>query len=139
MLFIVNDRPDIARLAEADGVHLGQEDMALADARRIVGGNALIGVSTHNLEQVAGPCSKEPANRRRSDVSIADQDLRRDTRPGLCPPGPGRDLVTGLRAGRRHPRQPGGGVIAGLQARRRESCDMPAENPRRVAACLPKR
>ena len=52
VLFIVNDRPDIARLAEADGVHLGQDDMPLSDARRIVGGNALIGVSTHNVEQV---------------------------------------------------------------------------------------
>lgn len=51
-LFFVNDRPDIARLAEADGVHLGQEDMTIHDARRIVGANALIGVSTHNLEQV---------------------------------------------------------------------------------------
>jgi thiamine-phosphate pyrophosphorylase len=52
VLFIVNDRPDIARLAEADGVHLGQEDMPLREARRIVGADALIGVSTHNLEQV---------------------------------------------------------------------------------------
>ena len=52
VLFIVNDRPDIARLAEADGVHLGQDDMPLREARRIVGGDALIGVSTHNLEQV---------------------------------------------------------------------------------------
>lgn len=52
LLFIVNDRPDVARLAEADGVHLGQEDMSVAEARRIVGAGALIGVSTHNLEQV---------------------------------------------------------------------------------------
>jgi len=51
-LFIVNDRPDIARLAEADGVHLGQNDMPLREARRIVGPGALIGVSTHNVEQV---------------------------------------------------------------------------------------
>ena len=51
-LFIVNDRPDIARLAEADGVHLGQDDMPLREARRIVGADALIGISTHNLEQV---------------------------------------------------------------------------------------
>lgn len=51
-LFIVNDRPDIARLAEADGVHVGQDDLSVFDARRIVGCNALIGVSTHNLEQV---------------------------------------------------------------------------------------
>jgi thiamine-phosphate pyrophosphorylase len=52
VLFIVNDRPDVARLAEADGIHLGQEDMPVKDARRILGPDALIGVSTHNLEQV---------------------------------------------------------------------------------------
>jgi thiamine-phosphate pyrophosphorylase len=51
-LFIVNDRPDIARLVEADGVHLGQDELPVKEARRIVGPEALIGVSTHNLEQV---------------------------------------------------------------------------------------
>lgn len=50
--FIVNDRPDIARLAQADGVHLGQDDMPIHDARRILGPDAIIGVSTHNLDQV---------------------------------------------------------------------------------------
>jgi thiamine-phosphate pyrophosphorylase len=51
-LFIMNDRPDIARLAEADGVHLGQDDLSVKDARRILGPDALIGVSTHNLDQL---------------------------------------------------------------------------------------
>lgn len=51
-LFIMNDRPDIARLAGADGVHLGQDDLAVSDARRILGHGPLIGVSTHNAEQV---------------------------------------------------------------------------------------
>jgi thiamine-phosphate pyrophosphorylase len=51
-LFIVNDRPDIARLAEADGVHLGQDDITVKDARKILGADALIGMSTHTLEQV---------------------------------------------------------------------------------------
>src|SRR5205807_8984108 len=51
-LFIVNDRPDVARLAEADGVHLGQGDMPVKDARRILGPDALIGVSTHDLDQL---------------------------------------------------------------------------------------
>jgi thiamine-phosphate pyrophosphorylase len=51
VLFIVNDRPDIAKLAEADGVHLGQEDMSPRDARRIVGPDAIIGLSTHTVEQ----------------------------------------------------------------------------------------
>src|SRR5262249_48627083 len=51
-LFIVNDRPDIASLSEADGVHLGQDDMSVRDARRILGPGALIGVSTHSIDQV---------------------------------------------------------------------------------------
>lgn len=52
VLFIVNDRPDIARLVGADGVHLGQDDLPVRDARRIFGPKPLIGVSTHNLDQV---------------------------------------------------------------------------------------
>lgn len=52
VLFVVNDRPDIARLCEADGVHLGQDDLSVKDARRILGHGPLIGVSTHSLEQV---------------------------------------------------------------------------------------
>src|SRR5262249_22760329 len=50
-LAIVNDRPDLARLAEADGVHVGQDELSVADARRIVGPEALVGLSTHSLEQ----------------------------------------------------------------------------------------
>jgi len=50
-LLILNDRPDLARLAEADGVHLGQEDLPVAEARAIVGPDRLIGVSTHSLTQ----------------------------------------------------------------------------------------
>jgi thiamine-phosphate pyrophosphorylase len=52
VLFILNDRPDLARLVEADGVHLGQDDLPVQEARRILGPDALIGVSTHNLEQL---------------------------------------------------------------------------------------
>jgi len=47
-LFLVNDRPDIARLAAADGVHLGQEDLPVEAARAVLGADALIGVSTHS-------------------------------------------------------------------------------------------
>jgi thiamine-phosphate pyrophosphorylase len=50
-LFIMNDRPDIATLAAADGVHVGQEELSVKDARSIVGPGRLIGVSTHNLPQ----------------------------------------------------------------------------------------
>jgi thiamine-phosphate pyrophosphorylase len=48
---IVNDRVDIAQLAGADGVHLGQTDLPAGQARKILGGRAIIGVSTENLEQ----------------------------------------------------------------------------------------
>jgi thiamine-phosphate pyrophosphorylase len=52
VLFIVNDRPDIARLVGADGVHLGQDDLSVLDARRLLGPHGVIGVSTHDLQQV---------------------------------------------------------------------------------------
>lgn len=52
VLFIMNDRPDIARLVEADGVHVGQDELPVAEVRRIVGPELLIGVSTHDLDQV---------------------------------------------------------------------------------------
>ena len=50
--FILNDRPDLARLAGADGVHVGQDDLSIRDTRRIVGTNLLIGVSTHDRAQL---------------------------------------------------------------------------------------
>lgn len=49
-LFIVNDHIDIALAADADGVHLGQDDLPLAEARKIVG-NKIIGISTHSIEE----------------------------------------------------------------------------------------
>ena len=50
---IVNDRPDIAMLAGADGVHVGQDDLGVDDARAICGKVRWVGVSTHTLEQAA--------------------------------------------------------------------------------------
>jgi len=50
---IVNDRADIARLAGAHGVHIGQDDLRPSDVRRVVGGGAVVGLSTHNSEQLA--------------------------------------------------------------------------------------
>jgi thiamine-phosphate pyrophosphorylase len=49
--FIMNDRVDIAILAGADGVHLGQDDLPLDAARRLVGSKMIIGISTHTIEQ----------------------------------------------------------------------------------------
>lgn len=52
VMFIVNDRCDLALAVEADGVHLGQEDLPLDLARKVMGPDKLIGVSTHNPDQV---------------------------------------------------------------------------------------
>ena len=49
---IVNDRVDIARLSQADGVHVGQEDLSPRSVRRVVGAEAIVGLSTHTPEQV---------------------------------------------------------------------------------------
>jgi len=50
-LYIMNDRPDLAVLTQADGVHLGQEEMSVKEARKIVGPEVMIGISTHNIQQ----------------------------------------------------------------------------------------
>ena len=50
-LLIVNDRVDVALACEADGVHLGQEDLPLGVARRLMGKQKLVGISTHDLGQ----------------------------------------------------------------------------------------
>jgi thiamine-phosphate pyrophosphorylase len=50
-LLILNDHADIAAAVGADGVHLGQDDLPIAAARRILGAEALVGISTHSLEQ----------------------------------------------------------------------------------------
>ncbi len=52
-LFIMNDRLDLALAVDADGVHLGQDDLPLPAARRLLGGDKIIGVSVENPEQAA--------------------------------------------------------------------------------------
>lgn len=51
-VFIVNDHVDVALEVGADGVHLGQDDMSIGDARKILGDGFIIGVSTHNIKEV---------------------------------------------------------------------------------------
>jgi len=50
-LFILNDRPDLAVLSGADGVHVGQDDLTVQHTRQIIGPDRLVGVSTHSIEQ----------------------------------------------------------------------------------------
>ena len=56
-LFILNDRPDLVAECGADGVHVGQEDTSVAEARELAGPAALVGLSTHSPEQVEAACA----------------------------------------------------------------------------------
>ncbi|HEX2031205.1 MAG TPA: thiamine phosphate synthase [Actinomycetota bacterium] len=80
-LFIVNDRPDVALAAGADGVHLGQGDLPVEVARRIMGPDAIVGLSTHRPEQLdaaspdadyvtAGPVFETPTKPGRPAVGL---------------------------------------------------------------------
>lgn len=60
VLFIVNDRCDLALAVDADGVHLGQGDMPLDMARKVMGPDKLIGISTHTVDQVMEASTGKP-------------------------------------------------------------------------------
>jgi len=59
--FVVNDRPDVAALVQADGVHVGQDDLPVAAARAVLPPGALIGLSTHGAAQLRA-AQHEPAD-----------------------------------------------------------------------------
>lgn len=61
VVFIVNDRCDLALAVDADGVHLGQGDLPLHLARKVMGPEKLIGISTHSQEQVVAATAGEPS------------------------------------------------------------------------------
>ena len=48
---IINDHPEVARVVSAEGVHLGQDDMPIAEARQVAGANCMVGKSTHSVDQ----------------------------------------------------------------------------------------
>jgi len=60
VLFIINDRCDLALAVNADGVHLGQGDLPLDLARKVMGPDKLIGISTHNPDQVREATAGKP-------------------------------------------------------------------------------
>jgi thiamine-phosphate pyrophosphorylase len=82
--FILNDFPDLARLLDADGVHIGQDDGSLADARAIIGPGKIIGRSTHSPDQARaalaegfdyigfGPLFPTPTKRGRPGIGLLD-------------------------------------------------------------------
>jgi thiamine-phosphate pyrophosphorylase len=62
-LFMLNDRPDLAIPCNADGVHVGQDDVPVAEARRIAGDDAIVGLSSHSAPQLDAADAAEPPNR----------------------------------------------------------------------------
>ena len=81
-LAIVNDRPDLAVLAAADGVHVGQDDLAPHDARRIVGPGRIVGISTHSLQQALAAAEAG------ADTIGCGPMFQSDTKPQEVIPGP---------------------------------------------------
>ena len=90
-LFLVNDRPDLAIECDADGVHVGQDDMPVDEARTIVGPDRIVGTSTHSPEQV------DAAEAADVDYYAVGPVLETPTKEGR--PATGWDLV-GYAAGR---------------------------------------
>ena len=60
--FLINDKPAVAKKVDADGCHIGQKDMDLVDARKILGKNKIIGVTCHNSKKLALRAKKHGAN-----------------------------------------------------------------------------
>jgi thiamine-phosphate pyrophosphorylase len=85
-LFIVNDDPDLARICDADGVHVGQDDASVEEARAALGADAIIGQSTHSEEQIAA------AEGRDIDYFAVGPVWETPTKPGR--PAVGLELVT---------------------------------------------
>jgi thiamine-phosphate pyrophosphorylase len=101
-LFVLNDRPDLALACDADGVHVGQDDVPAAVARRIVGPDALVGLSTHAPEQLAASAGESV------DYVSAGPVEPTPTKPGR--PGTGLDYVRLAAARSPHPFFVTGGV-----------------------------
>jgi thiamine-phosphate pyrophosphorylase len=57
-LFILNDDPELARACDADGVHVGQDDVSAEQARELLGPDAIVGLSTHSEEQIAASAER---------------------------------------------------------------------------------
>ena len=60
--FIINDKPFVAKIVEADGCHIGQKDMDFIRARKILGKNKIIGLTCHNSKKFAIDAKKKGAN-----------------------------------------------------------------------------
>jgi thiamine-phosphate pyrophosphorylase len=102
-LFIVNDDPYLARTCDADGVHVGQDDISAEEAREILGPDMIIGLSTHSKEQLAaaGGGPGRPGTSSSVDYVSVGPVWETPTKEGR--PGVGLDLVEHAAANAPHP------------------------------------
>jgi thiamine-phosphate pyrophosphorylase len=105
-LFVVNDDPYLAHACDADGVHLGQDDMQVEEAREILGPDMIIGLSTHSKEQLAASGGTSSA----VDYVSVGPIWETPTKAGR--PGVGLELVEHAAAQAPHPFFAIGGVDA---------------------------
>lgn len=94
VIFVVNDRVEIARACGADGVHLGQEDRSVADARAVLGVDALVGISTHDGIELTAALAPLPL---RADYVGVGSAFPTATK-GRAVPVPGPETVARLAA-----------------------------------------
>ena len=88
--FVLNDRPDLALVVEADGVHVGQDDVPVDVARRILGPDAIVGLSTHSESDLSGAAAEDVTYISAGPVEATP------TKPGR--PGTGLGYVTSASA-----------------------------------------
>ncbi len=108
-LFIVNDDPELARACDADGVHVGQDDVDAQAARELLGPDAIVGLSTHSEEQIAAS-----AERPVDYISVGPV-WETPTKAGR--PGVGLELVAHAAQAAPHPFFAIGGIDAGNAGR----------------------
>jgi thiamine-phosphate pyrophosphorylase len=104
-LFILNDDPELAQICDADGVHVGQDDVSAERAREVLGHDAIVGLSTHSTEQLAAG-----AGRPVDYVSVGPvwETPTKEGRPAV-----GLELVEHAAANAPHPFFAIGGIDAG--------------------------
>jgi thiamine-phosphate pyrophosphorylase len=104
-LFVLNDDPELARACDADGVHVGQDDVSAEQARELMGPDAIVGLSTHSEEQIAAS-----AGRPVDYISVGPvwETPTKEGRPGV-----GTDLIAHAADHAPHPFFAIGGIDAG--------------------------
>ena len=139
--FVLNDRPDLALEVGADGVHVGQDDAPVSLARRILGPEAIVGLSTHSPEDLEGALDQEVSYLSAGPVEATP------TKPGR--PGTGLDylalatarapvpvFVTGGVTPERVPALAGAGARHFVVVRYLTETDDPAEAARRLRGAI---